>query len=123
VWLVLAAGLVYMGTNVTTPRKVFASARDRSAFFESISSPETRVVALVASWCGACRGLEANLKDAGIQYTRVDIDESPEGRRLFDKTVEITGKPSIPKVVVDDMLIDRGVTGIKEALGSSGQKS
>jgi glutaredoxin len=116
--VVVIVVLVSLGREQFGSKQLFASAEERQAFFRTVSTPETRVVTLVTSWCPACRNLEAQLQQEGIQFTRIDIDESTQGRKLFERAADMSGSRGIPKVVVDLSLVSHGLDTIRQALAS-----
>lgn len=53
-----------------------------------------------AEWCGDCRRSTALLKELGVEYTYINLEETPEAT---EKVVEINGgAQSIPVIVFDD---------------------
>lgn len=53
-----------------------------------------------AEWCGDCRRSTALLKELGVEYNYINVEEVPEAA---DKVVEINGgAQSIPVIVFDD---------------------
>jgi mycoredoxin len=53
-----------------------------------------------AQWCGDCRRSAALLKELGVKYDYVNLEETPEAT---EKVIEINGgAPSIPVIVFAD---------------------
>lgn len=53
-----------------------------------------------AEWCGDCRRSSALLKELGVDYTYINLEETPEAT---EKVVEINGgAQSIPVIVFED---------------------
>ena len=53
-----------------------------------------------AEWCGDCRRSSALLKELGVNYTYINVEEDPSAA---DKVVEINGgAQSIPVIVFED---------------------
>ena len=53
-----------------------------------------------AEWCGDCRRSSALLKELGVNYNYINVEEDPSAA---DKVVEINGgAQSIPVIVFDD---------------------
>lgn len=55
------------------------------------------------TWCGHCRRLKRQLDEAGLSYTEIDLDESPE---YGDRIVAATGGyRTVPTVQVGESLL------------------
>ena len=53
-----------------------------------------------AEWCGDCRRSSALLKELGVDYNYINVEEDPSAA---DKVVEINGgAQSIPVIVFED---------------------
>jgi glutaredoxin-like protein len=53
-----------------------------------------------AEWCGDCRRSSALLKELGVNYNYINVEEDPSAA---DKVVEINGgAQSIPVIVFED---------------------
>ena len=53
-----------------------------------------------AEWCGDCRRSSALLKELGVDYNYINLEETPEAT---EKVVEINGgAQSIPVIVFED---------------------
>ncbi|MCU1472462.1 MAG: NrdH-redoxin [Amnibacterium sp.] len=52
-----------------------------------------------AAWCGDCRRSKAVLDASGLDYEYVDVGESKDAA---DAAVAITGRTSIPVIVLPD---------------------
>lgn len=63
-----------------------------------------QTIIFVTSWCPACRALEAALKKSGAEYTKVDIEESAAGEKLFIELSKIDGGQGIPLSLVGNEL-------------------
>lgn len=48
-----------------------------------------RVVLYGATWCGACRHLEADLRARGVPFTEVDVDRDGAA---FERALALSGK-------------------------------
>ncbi len=66
------------------------SARAPSTAEEQVSA---QVTVYGATWCGACKSLEAALKSRGIPYDTVDVDANPGAYAIAKKA---TGTNAIP---------------------------
>lgn len=117
--LVGVAVLAFFLVDRFTPRKLFDSTEERQAFFRSVEQGETRVLVLVTEWCPACKGLEADLSREEIPFTRIDVEQSQPGARLFMKAAQRTNSQGVPKLVVDDYVIRPSVSAVREALKPS----
>lgn len=63
-----------------------------------------QTIVFVTSWCPACRALEEALKKSGAEYTKVDIEESAVGEKLFLELGKIDGGQGIPLSLVGNEL-------------------
>ncbi len=117
--LIGVAALAFFVVDRSTPRQLFDSLQERQAFFRSVGQPETRVLVLVTEWCPACKSLEAALSREEIPFTRIDVEQSQPGARLFMKAAQRTSSQGVPKVVVDDYVIRPSVSAVREALQPS----
>ena len=103
------------------PQRIFATEEERKIFFASIGqNPEKRVIALVTVWCPACKAMEANLAANQIPYVRLDIEQSIQGRSLYDKSVSLTGQRGIPQVIVDDTWVGHSFSSVLAQLKKKG---
>jgi glutaredoxin 3 len=68
------------------------------------------------AWCGYCERAKALLKQRGIPYEEIRVDEQPDFRARLE---ELTGGWTVPQIVIDD----RPIGGYTElwALDKSGQ--
>ena len=51
-------------------------------------------------WCGYCVRLKSQLKSAGIEYTEVNIEQSPEAVAIVERVNN--GTQTVPTVVFPD---------------------
>jgi mycoredoxin len=51
-------------------------------------------------WCGYCHRLKGQLKRAGIEFTEVDIEQTPGAAELVEKINN--GNQTVPTVVFPD---------------------
>ncbi len=51
-----------------------------------------------ASWCRDCRAIKRYLAEHGVEYTEIDIEETPGAAELVIRQV---GKRAIPQLVID----------------------
>ena len=59
---------------------------------------DSEVLIYSTSWCGPCSNAKRLLKEKGIMYVEIDIEEKGMSREdLFD----ITGGRTVPQIVVD----------------------
>jgi mycoredoxin len=65
---------------------------------------KSKVEIFVASWCGYCRALEADLKKSGIVFQKYDIESSLEAKKAY----QMLGGSGIPITRVNDKEIFRG---------------
>ena len=56
-------------------------------------------------WCSDCRRLKDRLREEGVRYTEVNIDEDPKAAEYL---VEKTGHKAIPYVEIDKKWLIRG---------------
>ncbi len=107
-YLLAAAALVLFLNARQAPVELFKTDEERAAFMRAVGAdPETRVIALVTSWCGACRAAEDGLAEAGIPFVRLDIESNGPGAALFERAVAAGTSRAIPKLVVGRFLVDR----------------
>ncbi len=68
------------------------------------------------AWCGYCERAKALLKQRGIPYEEIRVDEQPDFRA---KLQELTGGWTVPQIIIDD----RPIGGYSElwALDKSGR--
>lgn len=115
--LVIVGAIVWIFLYSSLPKDVFATEDERRNFVISVGeNPEKRVIALVTSWCPACKAMEGYLQQSGIPFVRLDIEQSPIGRRLYDRSVELTGARGIPQVIVDRTWIGHSFSSVVAAL-------
>jgi glutaredoxin 3 len=50
-------------------------------------------------WCGYCVRAKALLRDRGLEFEEVDLDDDPAFRRTLH---ELTGNWTVPQIVIDD---------------------
>jgi mycoredoxin len=63
--------------------------------------PEAGSVTMYSTtWCGYCRRLKTQLDSAGIGYTEVNIEESPEAAAFVEQVNG--GNQTVPTVVFPD---------------------
>lgn len=60
-----------------------------------------QVVMLSATWCGYCKRLKADLREAKIPFKVLDIENTALGRRMA-KELDIAG---VPTTIVGDQVI------------------
>ena len=59
---------------------------------------DSKVLIYSTSWCGPCSNAKSLLKEKGIMYVEIDIEEKGMSREdLFN----ITGGRTVPQIVVD----------------------
>ena len=59
---------------------------------------DSKVLIYSTSWCGPCSSAKRLLKEKGIMYVEIDIEEKGMSREdLFN----ITGGRTVPQIVVD----------------------
>jgi len=59
---------------------------------------DSKVLIYSTSWCGPCSNAKRLLKEKGIMYVEIDIEEKGMSREdLFN----ITGGRTVPQIVVD----------------------
>ena len=116
--VIVAIGWLFVQSSL--PKDVFASEEERVSFLSSVGEdPDKRVIALVTSWCPACKAMEVSLAQSGIPYVRLDIEQSPLGRKLYDRSVELTGVRGIPQVVVDRTWIGHSFSSVIAAFNKA----
>lgn len=121
--VVVVGAIVWVILQSSLPKDVFASEEERRLFISSVGEdPNTRVIALVTSWCPACKAMESSLHQSGIRFVRLDIEQSPPGRRLYDRSVELTGARGIPQVVVDKTWVGHSFSSVVAALNKISSK-
>lgn len=108
-WVLLTVLVsIYIWRSVA-PVEIFSTEGERRAFLEAVGAPpSTRIIALVTDWCPACKALEQNLSSNGTEFVRLNIERSNEGRRLFQRSYELTGENSIPKIILDRNIVSQG---------------
>jgi glutaredoxin len=120
---VVVGAIGWILVQSSLPKDVFASEDERRSFVSSVGEdPEKRVIALVTSWCPACKAMEGSLIQSQIPYIRLDIEQSLLGRRLYDRSVELTGARGIPQVVVDRTWIGHSFPSVVAALNKNPKK-
>jgi glutaredoxin len=108
-WIAIALAFGIYISRSFTPIEVFATEGARREFLERVgAAPSTRIIALVTEWCPACKSLEHNLRSNGVDFVKIDIESSDDGRKLFHEVYELTGSNSIPKVILDRNLVSQG---------------
>jgi glutaredoxin len=78
--------------------------------------PDPEVVVYTTAWCGWCQKTLRFLDDRGVRYVNKDIEANDWNR---EELIEITGRTSIPVVVIDGEVI-RGYNAarMEQLLGS-----
>lgn len=61
--------------------------------FSADASELARVTVYGATWCSACKSLEASLKGRGIPFELVDIDENPSAFAIAKKAAGANAVP------------------------------
>lgn len=56
-----------------------------AALSGEVSAQDKKVDVFVTSWCPYCTKLEKFLKKKDIEYTRYDVENNLDGRRIFDE--------------------------------------
>ena len=77
---------------------------------------DSKVLIYSTSWCGPCSNAKRLLKEKGIMYVEIDIEEKGMSREdLFN----ITGGRTVPQIVVDgetiggyDNLVELDLNGL-----------
>ncbi|MBI2387986.1 MAG: glutaredoxin family protein [Deltaproteobacteria bacterium] len=54
---------------------------------------EARVTVYGATWCSACKSLEASLRSRGIPFEVVDVDENPAAFAIAKKAAGVSAVP------------------------------
>lgn len=62
--------------------------------------PVNTVTMYSTPWCGYCARLKGQLKRAGIEFTEVDIEQTPGAAELVEKINN--GNQTVPTVVFPD---------------------
>jgi|LakMenEpi03Aug12_release.lakeMendotaPanAssembly.Ray.scaffolds.fasta_scaffold178842_4 glutaredoxin len=120
---VVVGVIVWIFFQSSLPKEVFSSEEERRAFIVSVGEdPEKRVITLVTSWCPACKAMEASLAQSEVPFVRLDIEQSPLGRRLYDRSVELTGARGIPQVVVDRTWVGHSFSSVLAALNNASKR-
>jgi len=65
----------------------------RDAHAANALSSEASVTVYAASWCSACKSLEHGLRERGVPFDRIDIEQNP---KAYDVAKRATGKSVIP---------------------------
>ena len=79
-----------------------------------------KVFMYTLSTCVWCKRTKQFLKDSGVEYEYVDVDQAnSEQLKKIEKGFAKTGSYSYPTIVIDDKRVIKGfkVDEIKEALG------
>ena len=76
---------------------------------------DSKVLIYSTSWCGPCVNVKRLLKENGISFEEIDIEDNDMSR---DDLFEVTGGRTVPQVVVDGKTIG-GYTDLVE-LDSNG---
>jgi len=76
---------------------------------------DSKVLIYSTSWCGPCANAKRLLKENGISFEEIDIEDNDMSR---DDLFEITGGRTVPQIVVDGKTIG-GYTDLVE-LDSNG---
>jgi len=69
-------------------------------------------------WCGYCQRLKAQLDRAGVAYTEIDIEHSPEAAQFVQNVNG--GNQTVPTVVLPDgrAMTNPSINQLLDALGS-----
>jgi mycoredoxin len=69
-------------------------------------------------WCGYCQRLKAQLDRAGVAYTEIDIEYSPEAAQYVESVNG--GNQTVPTVVLPDgrAMTNPSINQLLDALGS-----
>lgn len=51
-----------------------------------------------AAWCRDCRAAKQFLETHGVEYTEINVEETPDA---FDEVLRRVGKRAIPQMVID----------------------
>jgi glutaredoxin len=97
-------GIALLATGPAT----LAAQLDGGAASPLVSSGDTDVTVYTATWCGACRTLERELKERKIPYAPVDVDQNP---RAFERARRATGESVIPQTSVATKVGMRWIVG------------
>jgi mycoredoxin len=63
--------------------------------------PETGTVTMFSTtWCGYCRRLKAQMDEAGIAYTEVNIEEQPDAATFVEQVNG--GNQTVPTLLFPD---------------------
>lgn len=66
-------------------------------------------------WCGHCKRLQRSLREEGIPFAVVDIENRPDlGRRIEEKTGGYRTVPTLE--IAGDLLVNPSVEQVREAL-------
>ena len=57
------------------------------------------IVLYTATWCGDCRRTKQFLKDRGVSFREVNVDESPEAEELIKRVNN--GRRKLPTIEVE----------------------
>ena len=83
-----------------------------------MDQPKVFVYAL--STCGHCRAAKKLLKDKGVEYDFVDVDQLPreELREVLAKVAKVNPQQSFPTIVIGEtVIVGNRESEILEALG------
>jgi mycoredoxin len=58
------------------------------------------VVMFTTTWCGYCRRLKAQMDDAGVAYTEVDVEQVPEAADFVEHVNG--GNRTVPTILFPD---------------------
>lgn len=57
------------------------------------AAAEARVTVYGATWCSACKSLEASLRSRGIPFEVVDVDQNPAAFAIAKKAAGVSAVP------------------------------
>jgi mycoredoxin len=86
-----AAGTVAATLALTLTVGSQAASRPSAPPRAAISSSQTAVTVYGASWCSACRSLEAKLDERRIPFSLIDVDKN---REAYDRARRASGMDS-----------------------------
>ena len=67
---------------------------------DAIINPSS-VKLLIASWCVRCKDMEDLLKEQNVSYQRLDVENDPSAKDLYDKV----GGGGVPILIVGNKLL------------------
>lgn len=58
------------------------------------------VTMFTTTWCGYCRRLKAQMTEAGVPFTEVDVEERPDAAEIVEQVNE--GNRTVPTLLFPD---------------------